>query len=94
MKEVLSADEIGRTRFKNFMKIPNAEHAIVDIRKLREYCLNPQNEEGKHKACQFYVKVGMRVDNAAELRDALLQAVLTDDAELGKNDVYGPTIYY
>ena len=69
------------------MKIPNAEHAIVDIRKLREYCLNPQNEEGKHKAYQFYVKIGMRVDNAEELRDALLQAVLTDEAELGKNDV-------
>ena len=31
----------------------------------------------------------MRVDNAEELRDALLQAVLTDDAQLGKNDVYG-----
>lgn len=71
------------------MRIPNAEHAIVDIRKLRDYCLNPQNEEGKHKAHQFYVKIGMRVDNAEELRDALLQAVLTNDAELGKNDVYG-----
>ena len=71
------------------MRIPNAEHAIVDIRKLRDYCLNPQNEEGKHKAHQFYVKIGMRVDNAEELRDALLQAILTDDAKLGKNDVYG-----
>ena len=71
------------------MKIPNAEHAIVDIRKLREYCLNPQNEEGKHKAHQFYVKIGMGVDNAEELRDALLQAVQTANAQLGKNDVYG-----
>ena len=88
-EKVLSTGEISRTRFKNFMRIPNAEHAIVDIRKLQDYCLNPQNEEGKHKAHQFYVKIGMRVDNAEELRDALLQAVLTDDAELGKNDVYG-----
>ena len=32
------------------MKIPNAERAIVDIRKLRGYCLNPQHVKGKHKA--------------------------------------------
>ena len=71
------------------MKIPNAERAVVDIRKLRDYRLNPEHDEGKHKAHQFYVKIGMRVDNAEELRDALLQAILTDDAKLEKNDVYG-----
>lgn len=31
------------------MKIPNAERAIVDIRKLRDYCLNPEHDVGKHE---------------------------------------------
>ena len=88
-RKLLYTCEISGYGITNFMKIPNAEHAVVDIRKLRDYCLNPQNEEGKHKTHQFYVKIGMRVDNAEELRDALLQVVLTDDAQLGKNDVYG-----
>lgn len=71
------------------MKIPNAERAIVEIGKLRDYCLDLEHSDGKHKAHQFYVKIGMRVDNAEELREALLQAVQTDNAQLGKNDVYG-----
>lgn len=31
------------------MLIPNAENAIVDIRKLRNYCLNLEHDDGKHK---------------------------------------------
>ena len=31
------------------MKIPNAEHAVVDISKLHDYCLSPIHDEGKHK---------------------------------------------
>jgi hypothetical protein len=42
------------------MKIPNADRAVVDIRKLRDYCLNPQHDEGKHKARLFAVALGMR----------------------------------
>ena len=32
------------------MLMPNAECAVVDIRKLRDYCLNPLHDEGKHSA--------------------------------------------
>ena len=28
------------------MTIPNAEHSVVNIRKLRDYCLNPMYDEG------------------------------------------------
>ena len=41
------------------MKIPNAELAIVDIRKLRDYCLNPAHDEGKHKARLFMMALIM-----------------------------------
>jgi hypothetical protein len=41
------------------MLIPNAEDAIVDIRKLRDYCLNPEHKDGKHKARLFSAILGM-----------------------------------
>ncbi|MYK19810.1 hypothetical protein C6496_08655 [Candidatus Poribacteria bacterium] len=71
------------------MKIPNAERAIVDIRKLRDYCLNSQNDTGKHKAHLFYVALGITVDDADALRDILLQAVKTSEAQVGRQDIYG-----
>ena len=73
----------------NFMKIPNPQHAIVDIRKLQDYCLNSEHDDGKHKAHLFFDALGITVNNAEELREALLQAVKTHDAQLGKRDTYG-----
>ncbi|MBW1927166.1 MAG: nucleotidyl transferase AbiEii/AbiGii toxin family protein [Deltaproteobacteria bacterium] len=32
------------------MTTPNAEHSVVNIHKLRDYCLNPMYDEGKYKA--------------------------------------------
>jgi hypothetical protein len=71
------------------MRIPNAEHAVVDIRKLSDYCLNPRHDEGKHKARLFAAALGMTANDADELRDALLQAVKTHNAQLGRCDEYG-----
>ena len=50
------------------MLIPNAENAVVDIRKLRDYCLNPEHDDGKHKARLFSSILGMTPDNAEKLR--------------------------
>ena len=71
------------------MKIPNAERAVVDIRKLQEYCLNPQHHRGKHKARLFTSLLDMDVDDAEELRNALLEAVKNQDAQLADKDAYG-----
>jgi hypothetical protein len=70
------------------MLIPNAENAVADIRKLRDYCLNPLHDDGKHKA-RLFAAVGITASDAETLRDALLQAVKTHDAQLGRRDVYG-----
>src|SRR5436853_7876618 len=35
------------------MLLPNGKRAIVDIRKLRDYCLNPDNPRGSGKARVF-----------------------------------------
>lgn len=71
------------------MLIPNAERAVVDIRKLRDYCLNPMHDEGQHKARLFATTLGITADDAEDLRVLLLQAVKTSDAQLGRHDAYG-----
>ena len=71
------------------MKIPNAEQALVDIRKLRDYCLNPEHDEGKHKARLFAAALGMTSADAKDLRHALLEAVKGDNADLSRRDEFG-----
>lgn len=53
------------------MIIPNADRAVIDIRKLRDYCLNPAHNEGKHKARLFSAKLGITRQDAEALREIL-----------------------
>jgi hypothetical protein len=71
------------------MLIPNAENAVVDIRKLRDYCLNLGHDDGKHKARLFLSILGVTTDNAEELRQILLEVVKTHEARLGRQDEFG-----
>ena len=71
------------------MLIPNAERAVVDIRKLRDYCLNPMHREGKQKARLFAAVLDMTADDAVDLQEILLQAVKMHDAVFGRRDEYG-----
>ena len=71
------------------MLIPHAENAVVDIRKLRDYCLNTEHSTGKHKARLFRSVLGMTAENASELREILLRVVQTQEAKLGRRDPFG-----
>jgi hypothetical protein len=71
------------------MLIPNAEKAVVDIRKLRDYCLNPEHDDGKHKARLFLSLLGMTADAAEELRQILLEVIQSHEARLGRRDEFG-----
>lgn len=71
------------------MLIPNSENAVVDIRKLRDYCLNLEHADGKHKARLFSSILGMTADNAEELRQILLEAARVQPAQLGRQDEFG-----
>ena len=71
------------------MFVPFASHAVVDIRKLTDYCLSPRHEQGKHKARLFAVVLGITEEDAAQLRVALLTAVRSEQADIGRRDVYG-----
>ncbi|MHC5728325.1 MAG: DUF6883 domain-containing protein [Nostoc sp.] len=69
--------------------IPNAENAVVDIRKLRDYCLNPEHDKGKDKARLFSKILGITADNAEELRHILLEIVKTHEVKWGRRDEFG-----
>ncbi len=71
------------------MKVPNADYAVVDIQKLREYSLNLAHRTGKHKARVFLAILGMTTNDAEALQGILLQAVKEYEAELGLKDKYG-----
>lgn len=71
------------------MLLPNGENAVVDIRKLRDYCLNPDNPRGSTKARVFAAALGIKAANAEFLREKLLNAAQTNEAVLGELDMYG-----
>ena len=68
------------------MRLPNAERAVVDIEKLRDYCLSGEHPRGRHKARVFAAALGLTADHAEFLRDALLDAARTHDAVLVDQD--------
>lgn len=71
------------------MKLPKADRAVVDVRKLRDYCLNADHPRGQHKARVFKRVLGWTVDEAEDVRRRLLEAVLHSDASFLGADDYG-----
>lgn len=71
------------------MKLPNAEKAVVAIEKLRDYSLNPDHDEGKHKARVFRSALGFTAADAERLRLMVLEAARAADAEPGATTQYG-----
>ena len=70
------------------MKLPNGERAVVEIEKLRSYCLNPHHPRGRNKA-RVFASVGIREGDAGELRTAVLGAARDGEARLGMLNQYG-----
>src|SRR5437667_4785618 len=71
------------------MKLPNAENAVIDIEKLSGYSLSPTNPKGKHKARLFREKLGMELDDAEILRQAIQEAILIAEAIERKPTAHG-----
>ncbi len=71
------------------MKMPGGDAAIVDLKKLTDYCLHPEHPRGKHKARVFATALGFTAENAAELRAALLTAAATADVQRAASDQFG-----
>jgi hypothetical protein len=57
--------------------------------KLRDYCLNPYHEDGKHKARVFKSALGVGRADAEWLRERILEAAATRPAVPGANSPFG-----
>lgn len=62
------------------MKLPGSTDAIVEIAKLRDYCLNPHHPRGRHKARVFLATLELAREDAEFLRGALIQAARETEA--------------
>ena len=61
----------------------------MPVEKLRDYSLNAAHPEGKHKARVFVALMGFTAADAEKLREMILGAVLTHEAEQGATDEHG-----
>ena len=73
----------------SFVMLPTADRAVVDIAKLRDYCLNPDHEDGKHKARVFASALGLRQGDADWLRGRLLEAAVSEQAIMISKNRFG-----
>lgn len=71
------------------MQLPNPERAIVDLKKLRDYCLSTEHPRGRHKARMFAAVLGFTARDTEELQRALLNAAHTYEAFSLERDDYG-----
>ena len=74
------------------MQVPNWQRATIDIRKLRDYVLNPGHPEGRHKARVFLSALGVTAADSAWLASALLRNLGAVEAVLMESTPWG-TLY-
>ncbi|MHC4218538.1 MAG: DUF6883 domain-containing protein [Planctomycetota bacterium] len=72
------------------MKLRDGETAVVDIAKLRLYCLDTTHPRGTSKARHFHGRLGMGPGDAETLQEQLLEAARkSDEVETAHRDEYG-----
>lgn len=63
---------------------------VIDIEKLRDYCLSAQHPEGRHKARVFLSALGLASTDADKLREILLSAAAeNNEVSMTSADKYG-----
>jgi hypothetical protein len=71
------------------VKLPDGGRADVPLSRLTGYLLNPEHDEGKHKARVFAAALGLHAPGADEFRTWLLGVAREGEAELGRSDKHG-----
>ena len=69
--------------------LPHSDQAILDLRKLEAYCLDPTHPRGRHKARVFRQALGIDRTSASWLREVLLEASTKEEAIELANDLRG-----
>lgn len=71
------------------MKLPYGDKAIIEQRKIMDYSLSPDHDDGKHKARLFRDLLGLTRDHVTLLLNALKEAAADGEAVSGRLDHYG-----
>ena len=69
-------------------KLPNADKAIIEPRKLRDYLLSPTHPKGRYKA-DFFQRVGYSGANWKRLERDLRALILSRDVTPTRKSRYG-----
>src|SRR5437879_7147583 len=70
-------------------RLPHGDGAILDIRKIEDYCLSPSHPRGRHKARVFREALDLQRSDAAWLRGVLLDAARSSEASRIATDEWG-----
>lgn len=70
-------------------RLPNADRAVIDRRKLEHYCLSAVHPRGRHKARVFRSRLGIGPEHAGWLEAAIRGAVISAEAIEGRSDSFG-----
>lgn len=70
------------------MRLPNADRAIIDPRKVRDYLLSLEHPVGRFKAF-FFTRLGFASGRWQDLRDQLQSIALQGEAEVSERTDYG-----
>ena len=70
------------------MKLPEAEHAVIEPAKIRNYLLSTSHPVGRFKA-PFFARLGYTTANWRRLEEDLRNLAISGDAELGRDSPYG-----
>lgn len=69
--------------------LPHGDKAVLDIRKIEDYCLSLAHPRGRHKARVFRDALDVGRDDAAWLRDVLLDVARDGEAIRLPSDIWG-----
>jgi len=70
-------------------RLPHSDEAILDIRKIQDYCLNSAHPRGRHKARVFREALDLQRTDASWLRTVLLEAARSGEALQVGDDPWG-----
>jgi hypothetical protein len=70
------------------MRLPDAEHAIIDPTKIRDYLLSPEHPVGRLKAV-FFGALGYTREDWQRLQQDFLTMVASEEAITGRSSAFG-----
>lgn len=70
------------------MRLPNADQAIIDPRKVRDYLLSSEHPVGRYKA-HFFTRLGFSSRRWQDLRDQFQSIALEVEAEVAGETDHG-----